>query len=126
MLRDAPIAPTVPVFNLEQAQEFYGKTLGLGDPQASPGGLLFSCGEGTVLMAYQTDQNAGKSPATCAGWNVTDIESVVAGLTKKGVTFEQYDQGPIKTDDKGIAALGDIKAAWFKDPDGNILSVNQM
>lgn len=127
MLKDAPIAPTIPASDMAVAKQFYGETLGLGDSQEFPdGSLMFNCGQGTSLLVYSTAQNAGKSPATCAGWNVTDIEAVVAGLTQKGVTFEQYDQPPVKTDEHGIATLGDLKAAWFKDPDGNILAVNQM
>jgi hypothetical protein len=50
---------------------------------------------------------------------------VVDELSSNGVTFEQVDQGPIKTDEKGIATLGDSKTAWFKDPDGNTLGVIQ-
>ncbi len=127
MLKDSPIAPTIPASNIDTAKKFYGETLGLGDGQEFPdGSLMFNCGQGTSLLVYATTENAGKSPATCAGWNVTDIEKVVADLTDKGVTFEQYDQDPIKTDAKGIATLGDLKAAWFKDPDGNILAINQM
>ena len=127
MLKDAPIAPTIPASDIAVSKKFYGETLGLGEGKEFPdGSLMFDCGQGTSVLVYPTAQNAGKSPATCAGWNVTDIEAVVAGLTGQGVTFEQYDQGPIKTDAKGIATLGDFKAAWFKDPDGNILAINQM
>ena len=51
-----------------------------------------------------------------------DIEAAVDGLRQAGVVFEQYDSGPIKTNEKGIATPGP-KQAWFKDPAGNILSV---
>lgn len=127
MLKDAPIAPTIPASDMAVSKKFYAETLGLGEGKEFPdGSLMFDCGQGTSLLVYPTAQNAGKSPATVAGWNVTDIAAVVADLTGKGVTFEQYDQPPIKTDESGIATLGDLKAAWFKDPDGNIMAVNQM
>ena len=55
---------------------------------------------------------------------VDDIDAAVDELTSSGITFEQYDEGPLKTNEKGIAAPGP-KQAWFKDPAGNILSVVQ-
>jgi hypothetical protein len=53
---------------------------------------------------------------------VRDVEAVVADLRSKGVTFEDYDLPGVKTAD-GIAELGGFRGAWFKDPEGNILSV---
>ncbi len=113
---------------MDRAKKFYGETLELGEPSsANPdGSVSYACGDGTAIFVYPTPTNAGKSPATILGWNVKDLDAVVTKLTENGVTFEQYDQDPIKTDERGIATLGDVKAAWFKDPDGNILSVNQM
>jgi len=55
---------------------------------------------------------------------IENHQELRAELEAAGVAFEQYDAGPIKTDEKGVAQLGDVMAAWFKDPDGNILSVN--
>jgi hypothetical protein len=57
---------------------------------------------------------------------VNEIEQVVDELTAKGVTFEHYDDAPLRTDAKGIAVIGDSKSAWFKDPDGNVLALVQM
>jgi hypothetical protein len=51
------------------------------------------------------------------------VEGMVNELSSKGIEFEQYDTDQIKTNEKGIAELGDIKVAWFKDPDGNTLAV---
>lgn len=128
MLKDAPISPTIPTADIERAKKFYGETLGLGEPSYTgpDGSVAYDCGQGTMLFVYPTSTNAGKSPATLAGWKVDNIEEAVKTLIESGVTFEQYDQEPIKTDEQGIATLGSIKAAWFKDPDGNILSINQM
>jgi len=78
------------------------------------------------MHAYLSPAHAGKSTATLASWYVHDIESVVDELVLKGVVFEHYDEGPIVTDDKGIATFdGGAKVAYFRDPDGNTLSVAQ-
>jgi hypothetical protein len=61
-----------------------------------------------------------KSTATLAGWGVDDVEAVVDELTSRDVAFERYDEGPIVTDERGIAAFeGGAKVAYFRDPDGN-------
>ena len=79
-------------------------------------------GDGTAIHIYPSPGNAGTSGATVAGWVVDDVEGTVDELTSKGVAFEQYGE-PFNTDEKGIAHLGDMSGAWFKDPDGNILAV---
>jgi catechol 2,3-dioxygenase-like lactoylglutathione lyase family enzyme len=109
-----------------KAREFYEGMLGLSNGKERPdGGIRYPCGAGSSLHVYPSPDNAGKSTATLAGFEVDDIEKTVDELTAKGVTFERYDMDPIKTDETGIARLGDAKSAWFKDPDGNILAVNQ-
>jgi catechol 2,3-dioxygenase-like lactoylglutathione lyase family enzyme len=76
------------------------------------------------LHIYLSPEHAGKSTATLASWGVDDIERVVEELTKRGVTFEQYDEPGLKTDEKGIATFeGAAKVAYFRDPDGNTLSI---
>jgi hypothetical protein len=70
-------------------------------------------------------QFAGASNVTVATWMVDDVDRVVDELSAKGITFEQYDFPGLKTDERGIADAGNVKGAWFKDPDGNILSVGQ-
>jgi hypothetical protein len=69
--------------------------------------------------------DAGTSGATVAGWFVEDVSAVVDDLTASGVAFERYDGPSLKTDEKGVAVVGDSKAAWFKDPDGNVLGLLQ-
>jgi len=78
----------------------------------------------TSVHIYPSPRNAGKTEATIAHWDVADTEATVMELTAKGVTFEQYDLPGLKTDERGIATLGSVKVAWFKDPDGNTLSVS--
>ena len=88
--------------------------------------VAYACGEGTMFHVYLSPDHAGKSTATLAGWGVDDIERLVDELGEKGVVFERLDEGPIITDDKGIASFeGGAKVAYFKDPDGNTLSLAQ-
>jgi catechol 2,3-dioxygenase-like lactoylglutathione lyase family enzyme len=100
------------------AKEFYEGKLGLsGGRDVGDGGRTYECGGGSEIHIYPSPDNSGKSMATVAGWGVDDLETVVDALTSKGVTFEQYDDP--KTDENGIATVGEAKVAWFRDPDGN-------
>ncbi len=78
------------------------------------------------MHVYLSPEHVGKSTASLVGWDVDDVVRVVDVLNSRGVTFERYDEGPIITDEKGIATFEDgAKAAYFKDPDGNTLSIAQ-
>jgi catechol 2,3-dioxygenase-like lactoylglutathione lyase family enzyme len=124
-LGDYKIGAAVPVSDPAKAKEFYEGVLGLsGGQEQGDGGTTYPGADGTEIHPYPSPDNAGKSGATVAFWTVDDVDKVVDDLTSKGVTFEQYDMDPIKTNEKGIAELPDgNKVAWFKDPDGNILAV---
>jgi catechol 2,3-dioxygenase-like lactoylglutathione lyase family enzyme len=114
------------VSDMESARAFYGGRLGLQVGTDSGDNVSYRCGEGTTIYVYLSPEHAGKSTATLAGWHVDDAERVVDELTERGVAFERYDEGPIVTDDKGIASFeGGAKVAYFKDPDGNTLSIAQ-
>ena len=125
-LSDYRYGGTIPVEDMASAKEFYEGKLGLsGGEEVSDGGITYSCAEGSTVHVFPSPGNAGKTAATLGGWNVEDIDSVVTELSSNGVTFEQVHQGPIETDEKGIATLGDSRIAWFKDPDGNTLALFQ-
>jgi catechol 2,3-dioxygenase-like lactoylglutathione lyase family enzyme len=120
------VAAAVAVTDMNRAREFYEGKLGLTVSIDSGDNLQYRCAEGTVMHVYLSPEHAGKSTATLVGWGVDDVEGVVDELTSKGVTFERYDEGLIITDEKGIAKFeGGAKVAYFKDPDGNTLSVAQ-
>jgi catechol 2,3-dioxygenase-like lactoylglutathione lyase family enzyme len=117
------VTPAVAVSDVGKAKEFYEGKLGLsGGEDISDGGVTYPAGEGTAIHIYPSE-SAGQSGATLCFFDVEDVEKVVDELSSKGVTFEQYDTDPIKTNEKGIAELDDVKVAWFKDPDGNVLAV---
>jgi catechol 2,3-dioxygenase-like lactoylglutathione lyase family enzyme len=126
-LSECKIGPAAAVSDLNQAIEFYEGKLGL-EPQEMPPEMedmrLYGCGEGTQLFVYESAENAGTNKATLAGFETSDFGAIHAELADRGVVFEQYDDEDMKTDADGIVDAGDFKVAFFKDPDGNIFSLN--
>lgn len=128
MLQQARIVAIVPVSDVETATRFYGGALGLQPGKRRddlPGHreVEFKAADG-ILLAYES-VGAGKSRHTVAGFRVDDVEAVVAGLREKGVAFEEYDLPDLRTEN-GIATVGDVRAAWCKDPDGNIIAIESV
>jgi catechol 2,3-dioxygenase-like lactoylglutathione lyase family enzyme len=121
------VAAAIAVSDMARAREFYETVLGLSpatdhEPENN---VRYECGGGTVVHVFTTP-HAGATSATVAGWGVDDIEAIVDELTGRGVVFEQYDEDGLRTDARGIATFpGDNRVAYFKDPDGNVLSVAQ-
>jgi catechol 2,3-dioxygenase-like lactoylglutathione lyase family enzyme len=124
MLKDKVVAATLAVSDLDRAREFYERTLGLEAVEANPGAVTYRAGP-SFLLVYRSEF-AGTNQATGATWGVgEDFDEVVEDLRGKGVTFEQYDL-PDTTREGDIHVMNEMRAVWFKDPDGNILSlVNQ-
>jgi catechol 2,3-dioxygenase-like lactoylglutathione lyase family enzyme len=123
-LQDCSVGATVAVEDMARAKEFYEGKLGLsGGQEEGDGGVTYYCGDDTRLHIFPSPGNSGHSGATVAGFQVEDVDGLVEELSGNGVTFEQYDTERIKTNEKGIADLGNIKVAWMKDPDGNILGL---
>jgi catechol 2,3-dioxygenase-like lactoylglutathione lyase family enzyme len=123
MLGEARIGANVPVSNLDEAIAFYEGKLGLtlfergaGQPYAR-----FSGAGETKLGIYESG-TAGKARHTLASFVVDDVRAVVDALRRNGVVFEEYDMPGMKTEE-GVATMGDTRAAWLKDPDGNILEI---
>jgi catechol 2,3-dioxygenase-like lactoylglutathione lyase family enzyme len=124
MLKDKSSSAIVAVSDIDRAKKFYRDTLGLtlSDDSMGDSVLGFRTGD-TELVVYKSDF-AGTNKANAAVWGVgNEIESIVANLKSKGVTFEHYDD---MERDGDIHTAGDFKAVWFKDPDGNILHLNNM
>jgi catechol 2,3-dioxygenase-like lactoylglutathione lyase family enzyme len=122
MFSDIDAVATVAVKDLMKATKFYSETLGLKrGGREEPGGLTFVTGK-SQLFVYQS-QFAGTNKATTASWNVgAELDATVRALKGKGVSFEHYDMPGMKRDGD-IHTMGNTKAAWFKDPDGNILAL---
>jgi catechol 2,3-dioxygenase-like lactoylglutathione lyase family enzyme len=114
---------TVPASNLERAKTFYRDRLGLTPVVETAAWLTFRAGDG-YFQLYPTSY-AGTADHTLGSWVVDDIEAAVASLRERGVIFEEYDFPELKTVG-GIAELAGVeRAAWFRDSEGNILSISQ-
>ena len=121
MLGDAKVQPMLPVKDLGSARKFYEETLGLKKTGEMPGEAVTYQSGGTTLVVYRSEF-AGTNKGTAALWEVDDFDGTVKDLKSKGVKFEHYDL-PGMTRKGDVHIGGPIKVAWFKDPGGNILSV---
>ncbi len=122
MLSSKSALANIAVKNLEISRKFYENTLGL-EKIDSVGNevVVYRCSNSAIIV-YQS-QYAGTNKATSATWIVgEDIDVLVKELKSKGVQFEHYDM-PNTTLKDDIHIDGNMKVAWFKDPDGNILNI---
>jgi catechol 2,3-dioxygenase-like lactoylglutathione lyase family enzyme len=120
---DWTFSATIPAKDLEGTRRVNEDVLGCQIVRETPGGITYRTGD-AFLDLYPT-QFAGTAQHTLGAFVVGDLDSKVAELRSKGVTFEQYDMPGLKTDENGIADLGGERGAWFKDPEGNILAIAQ-
>ena len=121
MLNDKDAVANLAVKNLDAARKFYEVTLGLKPVEFEGEEVIVFKSGATTLNVYRS-QYAGSNKATAVTWTVGDVESVVRALKAKGVSFEHYDM-PGMTRNGDVHVAGDMKVAWFKDPDGNILNI---
>lgn len=121
MLGKSDATPMIAVKDLDRARKFYEDTLGLDAKEEMSGEVLTVTSGHTPITVYRSEF-AGTNKATALTFDVDDLESEVRELKGKGVAFEHYDM-------EGLTRDGDVyrgermKTAWFKDPDGNILSL---
>jgi catechol 2,3-dioxygenase-like lactoylglutathione lyase family enzyme len=121
MLKDKSSSAIVAVGAIDRARAFYQETLGLEVIDDSMGEVLVFRTGATSLIVYRSDFS-GTNKANAVVWGVGDeIEEIVSTLKEKRVVFEHYDGMELKGD---IHVDGAMKMAWFKDPDGNILHLN--
>lgn len=122
MLASAKIGSFVATTDAARAREFYEEILGLEFVSDEPYALVFNS-NGTTLRIQKVDHVVA-APYTAIGWHVSDISSVVSGLKERGVEFIRVEG--FGQDDLGIVTFpGGTKVAWFKDPDGNTLSLDE-
>jgi catechol 2,3-dioxygenase-like lactoylglutathione lyase family enzyme len=122
MLEAKDAVATIPVRDIKTAKRFYEGTIGLKPANGQEADALTYKSGSSEILVYQS-QYAGTNKATAATWGVgNDIEKIVQELKAKGVSFEHYDMpGMTRKGDVHVAER--MKAAWFKDPDGNILAL---
>jgi predicted enzyme related to lactoylglutathione lyase len=124
MLSDHPVFPIILSKDLARTKAFYHDLLGLDILREDPGDrVVFRTGGGTQVAV--TLSTVGTSDTqTQLAWKVPDIHAAVAELRGRGVRIEEYTApDPVTTD--GVADMGHSWAAWFVDPDGNVLAVVQ-
>ena len=121
MFKDSKAFSSFSVNDLKKASDFYGGILGLGVTETEEGLELHLAGGNTVFLYPKP--NHTPASFTVLNFPVKKIEAAVDELVSVGLQLEHYDLPDLKTDKKGIASGPGMKIAWFKDPDGNILSV---
>jgi catechol 2,3-dioxygenase-like lactoylglutathione lyase family enzyme len=124
VLADHPVFPILLAVDLEASRAFYRDTLGLELMREDEGDrLVFRCGGGTQLVVTKSTVGTSDSQTQMA-WRVPDIHAALEDLRARGVRIEEYeDPDPVTTD--GVADMGHSWAAWFIDPDRNVLAVVQ-
>ena len=121
MLDRAHAEAIIPVSDRKRSTEYYVATLGLSLLEDTALDVRLEAGNGTTVALYES-VGAGKSRHTLAVFYVDDVDAAVQQLRDNGVVFEDYDLPDLRTVN-AVARVGDERAAWFKDPDGNILAV---
>jgi catechol 2,3-dioxygenase-like lactoylglutathione lyase family enzyme len=122
MLASSPMNAFVPTRNFAAARSFYEGVLGLRLESENDYVAVFRSGGSMLIM--QKVREFTPAPYTVLGWEVDDIREMVSSLKEKGVGFERYPWMQ-EQDELGIWKSPDAKVAWFKDPDGNTLSLSE-
>jgi catechol-2,3-dioxygenase len=126
MLSDHTATPTLAVRDLTAARSFYEDVLGLSVTDENEGGVLYAAGSGTVFV--YPSEFAGTNKATAAAWLLPSdaLDTELTALRDRGVAFQTFEAEEVTWED-GVASLPDgSRAAWFSDPDGNILNIGSM
>ncbi len=124
MLKDRDAVAIVAVRDIDRAREFYESLLGLPLVEEGPGDVLVFNTGSTSLMVYPSAE-AGSNRANAVVWPCGhEFDAIVADLERKGVAFEHYPGMDDTRVDGNVHVSGPMRLAWFKDPDGNILHIN--
>jgi catechol 2,3-dioxygenase-like lactoylglutathione lyase family enzyme len=114
----------LPVLDLERARRFYAEVLGLPEVGRTGDGKILFGGSGGGLLALLPRAEPTRAEHTAVSFEVPDAAAAVHALRERGVVFEEYDLPGLRTTDS-LCVLGSERAAWFKDPEGNLLCVHQ-
>ena len=122
---DLRVATVIPVSDMARSRAFYEETLGLAG-EAVPDGHVLRAGGGTLLYLLADAGYAGQAGWPLASFHTHDLAATAADLRDRGVALEVMDgEPPWHTDERGIADFGSMLIAWFRDPDGQVISVVQ-
>ena len=123
VLASTQVTCMLPVKDMARARRFYEEALGLVVVGAKPDGKFVSHCGGTELALFPKPEGT-KAEHTALSFKVADIAAAIASLKKRGVVFEDYDLPGFKTVEH-VCVLGSERAAWFRDPEGNILCLHE-
>jgi len=122
VLHSSEVIAFVATTDSERARGFYQAALGLSLLRDEPFALVFDA-HGTTLRVQKV-RALDPAPYTVLGWKVPDVRATVSSLAARGIRFERYPD--LMQDDVGVwTSPGGARVAWFKDPDGNVLSLTQ-
>ena len=124
MLQTHPLYAYIPASDIARDRRFYEDKVGLKGKEID-GGVAYKFGDHTAAFLYDAGDSAGTSKASQAFWKIDNVEKEVEQLRSRGVVFEHYEPDEIGgLTMKGDIAVGDgMKAAWFKDSEGNIMAL---
>lgn len=123
LIQDSQVTCMLPVKDLERARRFYESALGLASGDARPDGkFVYRCG-GTEIALFPKPEGT-RAEHTALSFRVADIAAAIRTLKARGVVFADYDLPGFKTVEH-VCVLGAEKAAWFQDPEGNILCLHE-
>ena len=123
-LTHSTIAMMMPVTDVDRARTFYSESLGLDYTGTNDEGSALYALDGGSTLVLLPRPDSSPSESTAMSFEVDDITSEIEDLEDRGVVFEDYDLPDLKTVDH-VCVMGDEKAAWFKDPTGNVLCLHQ-
>jgi len=129
-LGDYPVGAVLRADDLERAKKFYTEVLGLKERETSGSGgeVMLLAGDNSMMLIYERPGMPAPQNTTLAFGVPSDkFDAIMADMRGRGVTFEEYDIPEIGlTTVNGVAELEGNKAAWFKDPEGNIVNIASM
>lgn len=124
-LSNAQVRATIAVTDMAKAADFYEGTLGLsplgGGGEMAEAVRIYPCAKDSLLQVY-VSEHAATTTATLASFSADDFESLVDDLSAKGVSFE--GSGGPESDERGVHTFGEHQVAWFTDPDGNTIALD--
>lgn len=120
VLKSAKVCAFIATRDREKAKAFYGETLGFTLQSEDPYGVVFQMQDASLRITPLPDFTPQQH--TALGWNVADVTATVTALTAAGIVFERYSF--LEQDELGVWNSGEAQVAWFKDPDGNVLSIS--
>ena len=125
MLGDKNVLTNIAVKDMGESKKFYGEVLGLKTVAEPTMGIMYSSGPRDGRIFVYPAPTAGTGQATVCSWEVDDIKAVVDELEKHKVKFERYEFPGAKHEGH-VHVMGGMKAAWFRDPSGNILGLSEV